>query len=497
MKNKLYTLITLILLAQTSLVFADGEVKLQMPSYYSDNMMLQYGVDITVNGKGKANETVHVSIEGHNLSAQVNYNNQWDVVIPPLKAGGPYTLTVSSSTDTLRYNNILAGDVWFCSGQSNMEFMLKETPISKDELARINNSNIRLYDMKAKYRTNAVMWDKTPLDSINAYHYFQSPSWETLSQESVADFSAVAYYFGKMLNDSLDIPIGLICNAVGGSPTEAWIDAEVLQTEFPEILHDWKNNGIVQDWVRGRALLNIKKSRAHSQLHPYMPGYLFESGVRPFDGFPMKGVIWYQGESNAHDIAAHEKLFKLLVYNWRHHWQSDSLPFYYVQLSSLNRDTWPEFRDSQRRMLKEIPKVGMAVSSDYGDPRDVHPVNKKPIGQRLARLALADTYNKSIVSSGPLFQKVDFLNQTAKVYFEQANGLKTSDGAKIRGFEIAGRDGVYHTADAFVYNSCVYLSSQNVDSPKYVRYAWQPYTTANLVNGDELPASTFCSTSKK
>ena len=493
MKNKFYAFIALLLLVHVPLIYADRVVKLQVPFYYTDDMMFQHGAAINISGEARAGETIDVSIGEHNISTQVGQNNKWNIIIPPLHAGGPYSLTISSSTDTLRFNNILAGDVWLCSGQSNMEFMVKETPITEDELASIDNSRIRLYDMKAKYRTNAVMWDKTALDSINAYQYFQSPAWEPLSKESAADFSAVAYYFGQMLSDSLDIPIGLICNAVGGSPTEAWIDTEVLQAEFPEIMHDWKNNAIVQDWVRGRAMLNIKKSNHKGQLHPYMSGYLFESGVRVFEGFPVKGVIWYQGESNAHDIAAHEKLFKLLVGNWRTQWQNDSLPFYYVQLSSLNRDTWPEFRDSQRRILKDMYNVGMAVSSDHGDPRDVHPVNKKPIGERLALLALADTYNKSIVSSGPLFQKVDFLNQTAKVHFQNGRGLKTSDNAKLRGFEIAGEDGVYYPANSFVYNSCVYLSSEKVVAPRFVRYAWQPFTTANLVNDDELPASTFCS----
>lgn len=190
---------------------------------------------------------------------------------------------------------------------------------------------------------------------------------------------------------------------IGGSPAEAWIDRNTLEYRFPAILRNWTKNDFIQDWVRGRAALNVRKSENNRQRHPYEPCYLFEAGIRPLRQFPLKGVIWYQGESNAHNKDVHEKLFKLLVESWRKNWSNSEMPFYYVQLSSIDRPSWPWFRDSQRRLMKDIRNTGMVVSSDKGDSLNVHPTDKRPIGERLAYWALNKTYGwKHIVPSGPL-----------------------------------------------------------------------------------------------
>ena len=219
---------------------------------------------------------------------------------------------------------------------------------------------------------------------------------------------------------------------------------------------------------------------------------MFESGIVPLDRYPIKGVIWYQGESNAHNYEAHEKLFRLLVGSWRENWNDPDLPFYYVQLSSIDRPSWPWFRDSQRRLMDAIPHTGMAVSSDYGDSLDVHPKNKRPIGERLAHWALNRTYDKrQVVPSGPLFRSVDFRQEAAYVSFDYADGLHTADGKPIREFEIAETEGLYYPAKAEVVGNQVRVYSDRVKHPCYVRYAWRPFTRANLVNSQSLPASTF------
>ena len=228
------------------------------------------------------------------------------------------------------------------------------------------------------------------------------------------------------------------------------------------------------------------------QRHPYEPCYLYESGILPLQQFLIKGIIWYQGESNAHNREAHEKLFKLLVDSWRKNWEDNELPFYYVQLSSIDRPSWPWFRDSQRRFLTQIPHTGMAVTSDKGDSLNVHPTHKQEVGERLAVWALNKTYNyKNVVPSGPLFKSVSFKNGAAYISFDYSEGLHASDNNEIRTFELSGDDQIFYPAKAAVVNGELKVWSDKVKEPTIVRYGWQPFTRANLVNGAGLPASTF------
>ena len=466
---------------------------LQMSQMYSDNMVLQHAQPITIRGKADAGEKVTVTIAGQKKKAVAASNGKWQVVLEPLKAGGPYTLKISTPQKELIYNKVLAGEVWLCSGQSNMEFQFNLAATAKKDVPQAKNDQIRLFDMKARWRTNAVEWEASVLDSLNHLQYFTDAQWTECTPESAGRFSAIAYYFGKMLQDSLKVPVGLICNAIGGSPTEAWVDRRSLEYEFPTILKDWTRNDFIQDWVRGRAALNVKKSADKFQRHPYEPCYLYESGILPLQQYPIKGVIWYQGESNAHNKDAHEKLFKLLVDSWRSYWKNPEMPFHYVQLSGINRPSWPWFRDSQRRLMDEIGHSGMAVSSDKGDSLDVHPTHKLEIGERLARWALNRTYGfENVVPSGPLYKSVSFEKGKAFVSFHYAEGMKAAqEGDKLRTFEIAGEDEVFYPAQAVVEDGKVKVWAKEVKHPKIVRYGWQPFTRANLVNAEGLPASTF------
>ena len=466
---------------------------LQMSPYYTDNMVLQYGRQIELQGMADAGEKVSVSIAGQKHRATADTDGKWTVALSPLKAGGPYTLKIEAGKKKLVYKNVMAGEVWLCSGQSNMEFQLNQSATGKEDIPMAENRNIRLFDMKARWRTNPVEWDASVLDSLNHLQYFHDTQWTECTPQTAARFSAIAYHFGKMLQDSLQVPIGLICNAVGGSPTEAWVSRRMLEFEFPAILRDWTKNDFIQDWVRGRAAQNIRKSKDKFQRHPYEPCYLFESAILPMQQFPIRGVIWYQGESNAHNIEAHEMLFPRLVRSWRDYWNDADMPFYYVQLSSLNRPSWPLFRDSQRRMLQDIDNSGMAVSTDKGNPTDVHPTEKREVGQRLAYWALNETYGFSnVVPSGPLYSGVEFKKGAAYVSFDYAEGLRPAkEGEELLTFEIAGEDRRFYPAKAVVEGNRVKVWSKEVKNPTIVRYGWQPYTKANLVNGAGLPASTF------
>lgn len=467
---------------------------LQMPVIYSDNMVLQREKPLRIAGTANAGEKVTVSIAGQKGEAITTSDGKWSVILPPMKAGGPYTLSISAESGKLDYTNILIGEVWLCSGQSNMAFQVSSAVDSQRKAFlefAARKPQIRLFDMKPRWLTNAVEWDISTLDSLNRLQYYRDTEWKECNEETTNRFSAVAFAFGQMLSDSLQVPVGLILNAIGGSPAEAWIDRKTLEFEFPDILYDWKQNNFIQDWARERAALNIRKSTNKQQRHPYEPCYLYESGIQPLEKFPIRGIIWYQGESNAHNMEAHEKLFHLLTKNWRENW-AEELPFYYVQLSSIDRPSWPWFRDSQRRMLQSIPNSGMAVSSDHGDSLDVHPRHKREIGERLAHWALNKTYGHEILPSGPLYRSVIFKDSTAYVTFDYGKGMHSSDGDKLRTFEIAEHDGLFVPAEAQIIDGkTVKVWSGQIRNPKFVRYGWQPFTRANLVNEAGLPASTF------
>ena len=468
---------------------------LRMPFTFSDNMVLQREKPVTIGGIANAGEKVTVRFAGQLKQAKTNAAGKWELTLAPLKAGGPYTLEISTPAKILRYSNVLIGEVWLCSGQSNMAFRVNEAAENQHkaflEYAK-TKPRIRLFDMKPRWETYATEWDRSVLDSLNRLQYYRDTRWEECNEKTTGRFSAVAFAFGQMLADSLQVPVGLILNAVGGSPAEAWIDRRTLESEFPDILADWRNNDFIQDWARGRASLNIKKATNPLQRHPYEPCYLYEAGIRPLAKYPVRGIIWYQGESNAHNIEAHERLFRLLTDSWRKNW-SETLPFYYVQLSSIDRPSWPRFRDSQRKLMETIPNTGMAVSSDKGDSLNVHPRHKQEIGERLARWALAKTYRrKSTVPSGPLYRSVVFKDQAAFITFDYGTGMHAADGNKLQTFEIAEYDGLFVPANAEVVDhKTVRVWSDRIKNPKLVRYGWQPFTRANLVNAEGLPASTF------
>lgn len=509
---------------------------LHLSPVYSSGMVLPRDEHLLLEGQANARQNIHVvlSKDGkvvEQRDAFTRADGSWQIELPHMKAGGPYKLTLTSTPlnpehyrlyypdhypftlenltgrgGSFVIDSLYFGDLWLASGQSNMELRVDQCNTLEQDLAdaaRLAN-RLHLFNMPARARTDAVEWDDSVLRYTNELRHMDIQGWRTASPEVVAKFSAVAFNFARVLCDSLaDIPIGIICNAVGGSTTESWIDRTTLEREFPNILNDWRNGDYGQPWARGRMTQNIahalnKESAAYNPLqrHPYDPAYLFEAAVAPLGHLPVKGVIWYQGESNAHNVEVHERLFRLLEQSWRvyfaRRWQCEfqkhpTLPFYVVQLSSLPRPSWPAFRDSQRNLCKELLDTWMAVSSDVGDAADVHYRTKRPVGERLALLALNHTYKHDIESEGPTLRTAVLgQNHTVSLHFDHADGLTCT-----RGFEIAGHDGLFHPATIQIEGDEILLSSPEVKWPAAVRYGWSGFTDADLRNRQGLPASTF------
>ncbi len=466
---------------------------LSVPQTYGSGMVLQRNCPISLHGKANASEKVVVKFKSKKRTAYADQYGNWQVTFPEEKAGGPYQLSFETKHKKISLNDVWVGEVWLCSGQSNMEMRLYECEEAEKYIAAADTlTRLHFFNMPAICSTANFEWEDAALDATNKLGYLLPGEWKRCNGEQAKNFSAIAFHFGRLLSDSLDCHVGLICNAVGGSATESWIDRGTLEKDYPAILYNWKQNDHSQQWVRERAALNIKRATNAQQRHPYEPCYLFEAGILPLERYEVKGVLWYQGESNAHNVELHEMLFGQLQKSWREHWNNPALPFYFVQLSSINRASWPHFRDSQRRLAETLPHTWMAVSSDLGDPGNVHPRRKREVGERLAAAALHHTYGKHhVVPDGPAYRQAVRKGNKLHIYFDHANGLRTADGQPLRGFEMAGADGLYHAAEARIEKDHIILQSKEVDQPCAVRYGWRPYTDANLINSATFPASTF------
>lgn len=490
---------------------------LQLPPTFSDNMILQRRQPLTLRGTADAGDRIllQLTASGKKVVAQAegltDNRGDWALSLPALQAAEGLTLTVSATPANAKKparqftcHNVAVGEVWLCSGQSNMAFRMDEERTGRQDAALAADPALRLFDMKEYWPTDNVTWAASAIDSVRHLQYYRNAAWHAASPEDVARFSAVAYHFGRVLRDSLRCPVGLICNAIGGSTTESWIDRNTLETQFPAILRDWLHNDFIQDWCRGRAAKNLgigngtppplyytAPTEDFRARHPYEPCYLYEAGIEPLRQFPLRGVIWYQGESNAHNLDTHARLFRLLVRSWRSNWGQPRLPFHFVQLSSLNRPSWPAFRDSQRRLAADVPATGMVVTTDVGDSLNVHPTDKRTVGERLARLALVRDYDFNLLPAGPEVLGAAFRNGRVVLRFRYAQGLRTADGQLPRTFEVAGPDGLFRPASARIEGEGIAITCPAVAAPQRVRYAWQPFTRANVCNADGLPLSTF------
>ena len=470
---------------------------LSLPAIYSNGMVIQRHKPFTLRGTADAGCKVTATLGKEKQRTTATPDGTWQLTFKARQATHePLTLTVSDGHTILTRTGILVGEVWLCSGQSNMAFMLCQATDAQANIGEaLTKKNLRIYDMRPRVYTDAVMWDSISMERLNRLDYFLPTQWQELTADNAPNFSAIAYHFGAMLADSLDVPVGLISNAVGGAPIESFIDRHTIEyhPELVDILTDWRKNDRIQEWVRGRGAYNIKQSPNPLQRHPYEPCYLYEAGIAQLAGYPLRGFIWYQGESNAHNAELFATEFPALVSSWRRAWSDEAMPFHFVQLSSIARPSWPHFRDVQRQLANAIPHCEMAVSSDKGDSLDVHPRHKRPIGERLGRIALHHDYGYSHVTpSGPAVRNAQNKGTRIVLTFDHADGMHSADGTALRTFEVADEHGLYHPADKVeVKGNTLILESRHVKRPVRARYGWQPFTRANLVNGEGLPASTF------
>ncbi len=449
--------------------------QIELPALFSDNMILQQQTVVPVWGWGQKNSEYTIETSWNKKSFRVKSDQQgkWKTRIETPETGGPFTMTVSNDNDQTTLENIMIGEVWLCSGQSNMEMPLKGFPGQpvaggNEEIVRSRNKNIRLITIP---RDSKV----TPKNDFDG-------GWQEASPEYVSDFSATAWYFGSLLNDALDVPVGLIHVSYGGSNVEAWMSEEMLK-DFDSISVPQKKEDIGEPNRTATALYNGMLS--------------------PVIGYGIKGTIWYQGESNYDRPFQYKHLFKKMVSEWRREWKQGEFPFYFAQIapfeySVFTPDTMVEkynsayVREAQLQASKEIPNSGIAILTDVGERDNIHPAQKKKGGERLAYLALAKTYGlKGFEYESPEFNALEIKDNTVIVSFNNVPNGITSRGKKVTGFEIAGKNKVFHKAEAEVRRKSVVLSSSEVKDPVAVRYLFDDYVEAQLWSTGGLPISSF------
>ena len=474
---------------------------LSVSPVFGDQMVWPRDVAVPVWGGATPGAEVEVRFADQSRRVAADARGQWRVELSPLPAsavGRPLRISMlgPSGLGVRLFTNVVVGDVWLAAGQSNMRFPVRGAAGGSESLVGAESTGIRLLRFEEAATGDGGTYRSNQVAALAPGRYF-SGLWRVADRASVPSFSAVGWFFARRVAaDQGGVPIGVIQIAVGGSPIEAWISRAALAEGYPEFVRgNWLDNPAVCAWCRGRARENLRGAAGPSDdlgpAHPFKPGFQWAAGLAPLAPFPVKGVLWYQGESNAEEasqIPAHDRLFPLLVTGWRAAFGRE-LPFLYVQLPGLDRPHWPAFRESQRRALTQLPGLGMAVTIDLGERGNVHPVDKQPVGDRLARLALAQVYGRSILPGGPLVSGLAPSGDVWRVTFTQARGLATRDGQPPVGFEVADDAGVYHPAGARIEGEAVVLTNR----VRAVRYGWQPFPDPplNLVNADGLPAAPF------
>ena len=484
--------------------------ELTVARVFGDHMVLQQGVTIPVWGKAEPNALLTISLGQRSIQTTADKDGNWGAHFKKRSAShDPVALVVQSKSDQIIIRNILIGEVWICAGQSNMEWPLSASASGPAAIEKSHNNGLRLLDFKRGLSTYNAPYLGEDLQKLNPENFY-SGQWEVNSPESTAPFSGVGYFFGEKLQDELNVPVGLINVAVGGSPAEAWIRTEALAAH-PQLNKmaqgDWFENKSLEPWCIQRGKENLEQAIQKGLViprdelgynHSFKPGFLWEAGMVPFVQFPIAGVIWYQGESNAESdwrVAQHEALLTLLIRDWREQFQIKNLPFLFVQLPGMKRSHWVAFRKSQQKVHDSVTNTGMAITIDLGNPDDVHPKRKQPVGERLARVALDRVYRKRIMSQGPILRSKRIRDAKLELRFGHAGkGLKTKNGSPPVGFELMDENGVWHSARAkIVRANQIILSHPHVKNPMSVRYGWAPYPepVLNLYNSADLPMAPF------
>lgn len=451
------------------LIFCASALKaeIKLPAIFGDHMVLQQQTDAAIWGKATPKQTINVltSWDKKSYSTKSDKVGNWKLKVNTPAAGGPYTISISDGS-SLTLNNVLIGEVWVCSGQSNMQMTMSgyhNQPIlgANRTIATSRNESIRLFTVERN-------------KSLEALQDF-SGAWNECTPESVSNFSATAYFFGQMIEEALGVPVGLICSSWGGTRIEPWIS----------------ENGFDKfNWV---TLPNKKQAGDFSQQTPTV---LYNAMIKPMVGFAIKGGLWYQGESNRNEPDHYRELMPGLVENWRSEWGIGDFSFYYAQIAPYDYGTnglnSALLREAQLKASTAIPNIGMASLMDVGEKHNIHPADKQAAGERLAYLALAKTYDiEGFEYSGPVLKEMTIEGNLVKLTFDHAkNGLNTF-GKELVNFKIAGKNKRFVQAEAAITRNGITLTSPLVEEPVAVRYAFEDFVVGELFNAEGLPASSF------
>lgn len=491
-----------VVLATVLCVASSSWAAITLPAVIGDHMVLQAGKKVNIWGKADAGKTIVVKLAKTQRKTVVGSDGNWSVSLRPPKAGGPYEMSVSDGADTVTIKDILVGEVWVCSGQSNMEWPVKSSNNAEQEQAQANYPQIRLF-MVAHAVAAEPAWDV-------------QGKWMVCTPETVPDFSAVGYFFGRMLHKELGRPVGLIKSAWGGTPAESWTTMATLQTQFQPIVKKWETNLAeypvkkaeydkqlpLWEKARDEAKANAqnippKPVEPRGPNHPWRAAGLFNGMIAPITPYAVRGAIWYQGESNAGRAYQYRELFPAMIRDWREAWNNPRMPFFFVQLANFmdrqpepGDSAWAELREAQSMTLS-LPYTGQAVAIDIGEAKDIHPRNKQDVGKRLALAALATVYGEDVEYSGPVYKSMKVEGQAIRVSFTHKKGLAAQGGGALKGFAIAGADKKFVWAEAVIDGDEIVVSSPAVPNPVAVRYGWADNPEVNLVNGAGLPASPF------
>ena len=488
--------LVLVLAGSVSLIAAPT-----LPSIIGDHMVLQQNHANPVWGWADPGEGIRVSIAGQNHQTKANDEGAWRVALAPIPAGGPYTLTIQGKGE-ISFNDVLVGEVWICSGQSNMAWTVTRSDDAELEILSAKYSQIRIISVPQ-------------VGTQESQNDFEG-QWARVTPESIADFSAVGYSFGRRLSQILDVPIGLIDNAWGGSAAEAWIRRDVLEADgrFDKLMAKWveiessydseaeetKFQAALQAWNQGGRQGARPRNPRSPLTGNQRPGNIFNGVLHPTIGYGIRGAIWYQGESNASRAHQYRDIFPLMIQHWRDLWQQGDFPFYYVQLADFRDEKpepadsdWAELREAQTMTMDKLDNVGQAVIIDIGEGRDIHPRNKQMVANRLARWALAKEYGYDIHYRSPTYQSMEQKGNTITLEFANVGqGLYSFDTREPQGFAIAGEDRKFAWAKAkIVGENKVEVWHDNISHPVAVRYAWADNPVCNLFSREGLPLTPF------
>jgi sialate O-acetylesterase len=477
-----------------------AKAAIRLPSVIGSNMVLQQQFEAPVWGWAEPGQTVCVRASWlwTHREATAGDNGGWQVVLPTPAGGGPYHITISDSDGATVLENILIGEVWVCSGQSNMQWTVGSSNNSEEEIANAKYPDIRLF-----YVTRKIA--ETPQDDCVGL-------WQECSPETVPGFSAVAYFFGRQIHKELKVPVGLIHTSWGGTPAEAWTRREILaaNVDFKPILERYQQavdkweqiqadyQKRVEEWKEASAKAKAEGTKAPGQPgqpygpgHPHSPAGLYNAMIAPLIPYGIQGVIWYQGESNAGRAYQYRTLFPAMIENWRDDWKQGAFPFYFVQIAPY-KDQTPEIREAQLIALRNTVNTGMAVTMDIGNPTDIHPKNKQDVGRRLALWALAKNHGyKDIVYSGPLYMGMEVQGDKIRLFFDHVDGGLVAKDGPLTHFAIAEAEGDFVPANAVIDGETIVVSSEAIKKPAAVRYGWENAAEPNLFNKAGLPASPF------